>query len=93
MERFDLAASKKVIMPKLTQKVEWPDTLKELELRRLDIDSEMLEMLNLKNSNIKNIEFYRGKLGKLNLSLFPVDIERLFWREWGLLSCLSRLKV
>lgn len=84
LERFDLAASKKVIMPKLTQKVEWPDTLKELELRRLDIDSEMLEMLNLKNSNIKNIEFYRGKLGKLDLSLFPVDIERLFLERMGI---------
>lgn len=78
LEKIIFNASKKAQIPKLTKKITWPDSMRLLELRRFDITLEMLEKLNLSNSKISNIEFYRGILGKLDLRLFPVNIDRLF---------------
>lgn len=84
LEKIILNASKRAEIPKLTKKITWPDSMKLLELRRFDITLEMLEKLNLSNSKISNVDFYRGKLGKLDLSLFPVNIDRLFLERMGI---------
>ncbi|RCK65587.1 hypothetical protein Cantr_01024 [Candida viswanathii] len=93
LEHLGLKASKQAIIAKLPEKITWPDSMRHLELRRFDIDREILEKLNLKSTKIDNIEFYRGKLGKLDLDLFPAGIDRLFLERMGITELPESLKV
>ncbi|RCK66494.1 hypothetical protein Cantr_02200 [Candida viswanathii] len=93
LEHLSLKASKQATIANLPEKITWPDSMRHLELRRFGIDRELLEKLNLKSSKIDNIEFYKGKLGKLDLDLFPVGIDRLFLERMGITELPKSLKV
>ncbi|EMG45889.1 hypothetical protein G210_3901 [Candida maltosa Xu316] len=62
----------------------WGKSMKTLEIKQFNLTNSDLEILNLKESKLENIIFYKGNIGKLDPDLFPETVKRLSLERMGI---------
>ena len=68
----------------ITQMVEWPLKMSEINFKNFNIDYFKLKQLNLNESGLKKIYISGGDVKKLDAGLFPVSVKDLSLTEMGI---------
>ena len=68
----------------ITQMVEWPLKMSEINFKNLNIDYFKLKQLNLNESGLTKIYISGGDVKKLDAGLFPVSVKDLSLTEMGI---------
>ena len=68
----------------ITQMVEWPLKMSEINFKNFNIDYFKLKQLNLKESGLTKIYISGGDVKKLDAGLFPVSVKDLSLTEMGI---------
>ncbi len=74
LELLQLLSSEKGKLSQLTQKVNWPKSLKVFGIRRLRLHSHSLELWNFHESNLEEIDIQGGTLDQLNADALPTSL-------------------
>ena len=82
--RLDLFARELGKINPITQMVEWPLKMSEINFKNFNIDYFKLKQLNLNESGLTKIYISGGDVKKLNAGLFPVSVKDLSLTEMGI---------
>ena len=82
--RLHLIATKQGEMNSLTQTIKWPLILSDFALTGFNVDYKTLELLNLKESKLREIKVCEGNVKKLDIDLFPVSVKYLTLLHMGI---------
>ena len=82
--RLDLFARELGKINPITQMVEWPLKMSEINFKNFNIDYFKLKQLNLNESGLTKIYISGGDVKKLDAGLFPVSVKDLSLTEMGI---------
>ncbi|KGQ82289.1 hypothetical protein MEO_05238, partial [Candida albicans P94015] len=68
----------------IIQKIKWPLVLCDFVFKNFNTNYRTLELLNLKESRLREIRFSGGHVKELSIDLFPVSVENLTLMEMGI---------
>ena len=68
----------------IIQKIKWPLVLGDFVFKNFNTNYRTLELLNLKESRLREIRFSGGHVKELSIDLFPVSVENLTLMEMGI---------
>ncbi|KAF6065329.1 hypothetical protein FOB64_005076 [Candida albicans] len=82
--RLNLFARESGKINPITQMVEWPSKMSEINFKNFNIDYFKLKQLNLNESGLTKIYISGGDVKKLDAGLFPVSVKDLSLTEMGI---------